>query len=253
MLLRGMFVLAMALPVKATLARAEPLPPVAETVVLLHGIGSRSWEMARIEADLSRAGYRVLNLTYPSRELDLEKLGGEWLPAQLQKHHVSTIAPLNFVTHSMGGIVVRSWLKQRGAPANLRRVVMITPPNAGSAVADRLSRFAWFRWFWGANGQRLGTGADSLPRSLGPWPAEAVELGIIAGDRALNPVFSHWLAEPNDGSVTVASARLAGMADFRVLHHSHTVILWRRETLTQIRAFLHDGRFAAAPPPTGDS
>lgn len=224
-------------------AEMVPVPSQGETVVLLHGLGMRSWAMGRLEANLSQAGYRVLNLSYPSRKLAIEKLGGEWLPSQLRQQGVTTTDRVHFVTHSMGGIVVRMWLRECGVPANLGRVVMVAPPNAGSAVADRLKNFGPFRWFMGSNALRLGTGANSVPRSLGPWPPQAGQLGVIAGDRSVNPLFSHWLHEPNDGAVTVANARLAGMSDFIVLHHSHTWLQWRGETGTQVRAFLREGKF----------
>lgn len=219
------------------------VPATPETVVLLHGLGLRGWAMGRLEAGLAREGYRVINLTYPSRTMPLEQLAGEWLPAQLSQHGVAEATRLHFVTHSMGGIVVRMWLRAQGAPSNLGRVVMLAPPNGGSAVADRMKKFAPFRAYLGLNGSRLGTDDASIPRSLGPWPAGAGELGVIAGDRSINPLFSAWLQEPNDGAVAVTTTRLAGMSDFIVLHHSHTMLPWRGETLRCVWAFLRDGRF----------
>lgn len=218
----------------------------AGTVVLLHGIGLRSWTLCRLERALTRDGYRVVNLTYPSRTMPIEKIGGEWLPAKLREHGVGG-ERLYFVTHSMGGIVVRMWLRESGVPANLTRVVMLAPPNRGSAVADRMKGLRFFRWFLGPNGFRLGTDENSVPRSLGPWPKGAGELGVIAGDRSINPLFSAWLENPDDGAVTVENTRLEGMSDFIVLHHSHTMLAWRGETLQQVSAFLRHGHFTSAP------
>lgn len=212
--------------------------------MLLHGLGLRSWAMWPLERTLAREGYHVINLTYPSRRLPLEKLGGEWLPARLREHGVTEAPRVHFVTHSMGGIVLRVWLHGQAVPPNFGRVVMLAPPNAGSEVVDRLKNFPPFRWITSVNGARLGTGGDSLPRTLGPWPAASGELGIIAGDRTFNPLFHAWLPGPNDGQVPVSSARLDGMSDFLVLHHSHTWLAWRGETLAQVRAFLRHGRFS---------
>jgi triacylglycerol lipase len=232
-------------------ARVSSTAPPGETVVLLHGLGLRGWSMARLEHALARDGYRVVNLTYPSLTMPLEKIGGEWLPARLRDAGVPDDARLHFVTHSMGGVVVRSWLRECGTPANLGRVVMIAPPNSGSEVADRLKSFPPFRWFTGVNGGRLGTAVNSVPRGLGPWPTNAGELGVIAGDRSLNPLFSAWLPGPDDGKVSVASARLEGMHDFVVLHHSHTWLQWRRDSVTATQTFLRGGRFSinSAPSP----
>lgn len=234
---------AMKLLAGISLAQPATTAPAPETVVLLHGIGLRNWAMWRLASNLRSEGYRVINLTYPSRRMTLDQLGREWLPAQLRQHGVDETGRFHVVTHSMGGIVVRSWLHARGAPRNLGRVVMLAPPNHGSAAADRLKKSAVIRWYMGPNLSRLGTGEDSLPLALGPWPATESKLGVIAGDRVINPLFSSWLGEANDGAVTVRSARLEGMSEFLVLHHSHTLLAWRADTLRQVRAFLRDGFF----------
>jgi triacylglycerol lipase len=223
---------------------AASLFPSAETVVLLHGIGLRSWSLWRIEMHLRCEGYRVVNLTYPSRRLPLEELGRSWLPAELKRRGVDEQERLSFVTHSMGGIVVRAWLRETGVPANLGRVVMLAPPNHGSIAADRTSQSRAFRWFMGPNLDRLGTGANSLPLELGAWPAKKSPLGIVAGDRTINPLFSSWLKEPNDGAVTIRSAQLEGMSDFLVLHHSHTVLAWRADTIAAVKTFLRTRAFS---------
>jgi hypothetical protein len=81
---------------------------------------------------------------------------------------------------------------------------MLAPPNAGSEIPDRFAGVALFRWLTGANGHRLGTGRNSLPRALGPWPAPSADLGIIAGDHPMNPVLGAGVPRPNDGKVSVA-------------------------------------------------
>lgn len=245
-------------------AVTAPTPPAtaaaSETVVLLHGLGLGGWAMQRLATALTRDGYRVVNLSYPSRSVPLETLARGWLPAQLAAHHTAAAPRLHFVTHSMGGILVRTWLaEQRRAgtppPANLGRVVMIAPPNQGSAVAQKLETFPPFRWFTGVNGRRLGTTPDSLPLTLGPWPFASPtptalaaspatgQLGIIAGDVSLNPLFSAWLGGPDDGKVTVASTHLAGETAHRVLPHSHTWLQWRADTHRAVSTFLRTGRF----------
>jgi hypothetical protein len=235
-------------------ARAmTPPPPVAtaaapETVVLLHGLGLGGWAMQRLAASLTREGYRVVNLTYPSRTASLETLARDWLPAQLAAHTTAAAPRVHFVTHSMGGILLRAWLAEEsraGAPlpANLGRTVMLAPPNAGSEAADRLGKLRLFRWFFGPNLVRLGTAADALPASLGPWPAMGCELGIIAGDRSVNPLCSVWVPAPNDGPVSVARSHLGGEHAHRVLPASHTGILWRADTARATAAFLRQGRF----------
>jgi hypothetical protein len=209
--------------------------------------------MSRLASALEREGYRVLNLSYSSRKRTIESLANDWLPGELDKAGLAppTLAAnarVHFVTHSMGGIMVRLWLRDRGIPPHLGRVVMLAPPNAGSEVPDRLATFPPFRWFTGVNGPRLGVGPDSLPRTLGPWPASAPELGVIAGNRSLNPLFSSWLTGANDGKVTVTSTHLAGEKDHLVLPYSHTWLGWRQETIAQVVAFVAKGQFIRRDP-----
>lgn len=212
--------------------------PREETVVLLHGMGRTNLSMLRLANALEREGYQVVNVSYPSRTQSLEKLATEWLPAQ-----IPTDRRVHFVTHSLGGILVRVWLSECGAPANLGRVVMLAPPNAGSEIADRFANFPPYHWITGTNGRRLGTAGDSLPNALGPWPSAESDLGVIAGGKVLNPLLGNLLPRPNDGKVSVAATHLVGERDHVVMPYSHTWLGWRRATLAQVSAFLRTGSF----------
>jgi len=217
-----------------------------ELVVMLHGLNVTHHTMGRIARALDAAGYRVANPTYPTRAMPFEQIATEWLPQLLDAHNAAAAPRLHFVTHSMGGIVVRLWLHEKGAPANLARIVMIAPPNQGSEVPDHLRGNALSRFLTGINGARLGTDAGSVPvrlaRSPEKFPA-GVELGIIAGNRWINPLFLPWFKGESDGTVSVASTRLAGMRDHIVMPHSHTGIIARTAVAAQVIAFLRDGKF----------
>jgi pimeloyl-ACP methyl ester carboxylesterase len=229
-------------PVPSTPASVRPAP--REKVILLHGLGRTRWSFWRVEQALRHDGYEVVNHTYPSRAHPIEVLARDHLAPLMAAQGIAS--RLHLVTHSMGGIVLRCYLRDHPVP-NLGRVVMLAPPNAGSELADRLKPTWLYRTINGPAGQQLGT--EDLPRALGPWPAYRGELGIIAGDRSLNPLFSSWLPGPGDGKVTVARTRLAGMADFTVVPVSHTWLAWRRAVISQIRAFLRSGRFIRENPP----
>ncbi len=214
-----------------------------EAVVLLHGMGRTKVSMLRLAAALRRDGYRVINLSYPSRTVPVETLATDWLPRELRAAGALEAPRLHFVTHSLGGIVVRCWLRDLPESVRMGRVVMLAPPNAGSEVTDAFNAFPPYRWVTGVNGRRLGTDAAALPATLGPWPSARAELGVIAGDRSLNPLFAALLPGPGDGKVTVAATHLAGERGHVVVHHSHTWLGWRADTIAQARAFLRDGRF----------
>jgi pimeloyl-ACP methyl ester carboxylesterase len=219
---------------------AQP-PPSSEAVVLLHGVVMPALAMHHLAQALAIAGYRVSNLPYPSRSLTIEQLACDYLPAQLHACGADAAPRLHFVAHSMGGLIVRLFLQEH-KPANLGRVVLLAPPNTGSPVADRLSRFAPCRWLIGPNLPRLGSSTvDAITLKLTP---PDYEVGIIAGNMSINPVFSSWQNGPNDGVVSVASARLAGARDFLVVPYSHTLMLWRAAAAAQVLAFLRTGQFS---------
>jgi hypothetical protein len=146
---------------------------------------------------------------------------------------------INFVTHSMGGILVRYYLENYEVP-HLGRVVMLSPPNQGSEVVDKLKESPIFQWINGPAGQQLGTDADSIPKTLGP---PNYELGIITGDRSINPILSLLIPGKDDGKVSVKNAKLAGMKDFLVVHKTHPLIMNDEEVLQQVTAFLKKGMF----------
>lgn len=196
--------------------------------------------MKRIEWALVDRGYRVVNVAYPSTRFAVEPLAEKHLLPALQEVEKSAPGRIHFVTHSLGGILLRQYLATHTL-THLGRVVMLGPPNRGSEVCDALKHWSCYRLCVGPSGQQLGTGERDLPRALGP---ARFEVGIIAGDRSFNPVFSRLLPGPGDGKVSVASARLEGMTDFLVVHHSHTWLPWRKAVIQQVVGFLETGRFA---------
>ena len=209
-------------------------------VVLLHGIARTSASMRPLQRALTGAGFSVLNLDYRSRHLPLAALAESIRPA-VERFAAATVGETHLVAHSMGGLLARIYLA-RHRPARLGSVVMLGTPNAGSEVADRLGHFALYRVVFGPAGQDLVTAqGPELRTSLGEvdYP-----LGVIAGDRPLNPFASSlFLPGPNDGKVTVASTRLRGMADHIVIGTSHTRLIGHPEAVAQAIAFLRHGAF----------
>lgn len=219
-----------------------------ELAVVLHGLACPHHIMWRIARVLNTEGFRVARKTYPSRTTPLEKLATQWLPQLLDQHHAAGAPRIHFVTHSMGAILLRLWLRDLPAPQNLGRIVMIAPPNHGSEIPDHLDKNPFFRLLTGVNGPRLGTHDNSLPLQLSQSPLPpGVEVGIIAGRRTCNPLFAAWIGGASDGKVSVKSTRLDGMRDHIILPRSHTSILMSRETCTQTVHFLREGKFLHHP------
>jgi pimeloyl-ACP methyl ester carboxylesterase len=206
-------------------------------VVLLHGLAGTSIQFRKMQRALQRAGFATLNLGYQSRKRSLEALAEDIHPAIAR--FAEEVSELHFVTHSMGGLLARTYLA-RHHYTHLARVVMLGPPNNGSEVADLLKDLAPYRAFFGPAGQQVGTQRSERLAGL-PSPCE---VGIIAGNRTISPIVSFFiLPRPNDGKVSVASTKLEGMADHIVLKTSHTLMLLRRDAIEQTIFFLREGRF----------
>lgn len=224
---------------------AEPAGGAGGRVLLLHGIARRAASLGRMERALRQDGYATLNLDYAARQRSLEALAAE-VAAAAREFLEARDGSLHIVAHSMGGLLARVLVTRHRPPA-LGRVVMLGTPNGGSEVADLLCRNALYRRFFGPAGAQLVTCPDdALRAALGPvdYP-----LGVIAGDRSLN-LLASWLvlSGPDDGRVRVARTRVAGMADHRVLHVTHPLMMRDPEVIRQTLHFLRHGRFAGPAP-----
>ena len=208
-------------------------------VVLLHGIGVGSWSLKRLERALQRRGFATLNLGYASRKKPLEALAEDIHPP-IAAFAEQCGGSIHFVAHSMGGLLARVYIANH-RPARLARVVMLGTPNGGSEVADLLKDLSIYRGIFGPAGLQLSTAQDGVLAALPP-PDYAV--GIIAGCRTIAPIASLLvLPRPNDGRVSVASSKLANMADHVVVKASHTGLPSHPAAIDQTIAFLGAGRF----------
>lgn len=215
-------------------ARAEP-----EAVILLHGLARSSSSMERLEAALEFEGYSVVNVDYASRTAPIAVLARDALQRGLSDPRVARAPRIHLVTHSLGGLLVRRYLKDQPLP-RLGRVVMLGPPNGGSELVDVLGTWRIFGWINGPAGAELGTGEGSVPCGLGPVE---FELGVIAGDRSINGINSLILPGMDDGKVTVERTRVAGMKDHVVVPVSHPFLMKDRTVIALTIRFLRHGRF----------
>jgi pimeloyl-ACP methyl ester carboxylesterase len=208
-------------------------------VVLLHGLARTSASMNRMERELNEAGFETCNISYPSRRHTIETLATEHVLPQIEECLGVGEMPIDFVTHSMGGLIVR-YLAETELADRMGRVVMLSPPNGGSQIVDKLGDWWLFEVVNGPAGSEMGTDSESLPRQLGP---PDYEVGVIAGTRSINLILSALIEGEDDGKVSVENARLEGMTDFLVMPASHTFIMRKRRAIEQAIHFLENGAF----------
>jgi len=211
----------------------------SECVILLHGLLRTANSMVKLEKELEKNGFHVANIDYPSRKDPVEELANVAVAAGLDQCAEAEASPVNFVTHSLGGILVRQYYSHHD-PANVHRVVMLGPPNQGSEVVDNLKDVPGFELLNGPAGMQLGTDQDGIPGELGPVN---FEVGIIAGTRSINWILSTVLPNPDDGKVSVVSTQVEGMCGFVALPVTHPFLMRNDAVISEAITFLKSGRF----------
>jgi len=209
----------------------------ASCVVLLHGLARTSSSMEDLEKALVHEGFSVVNEGYPSREHSIETL------ADLAIRPALKLCPenmaVNFVTHSLGGILVRQYLSNQDIK-NLNQVVMLGPPNGGSEVVDKFKDLPGFHFINGDAGLQLGTGPLSIPKTLG---RANFDVGIIAGTRSINWILSSLIPKVDDGKVSVQNTKLEGMNQHIEMPVTHTFMMSNQKVINQVIHYLNHGSF----------
>lgn len=222
----------------AFIPRARAATP--EHVILLHGLARTNASMVSMANTLRDAGYVVQNVDYPSRTAPTDELAEKAIGPALASARAAGAIRVHFVTHSLGGILVRAYLAKHPVP-ELGRVVMLGPPNQGSEVVDRIGSWWIFRAINGPAGNELGTDPKSVPNQLGPvnYP-----VGVIAGSRSINWINSAMIPGTDDGKVSIEHTKVAGMTDHIVVAASHPFLMKNPAAIRQVLQFLANGRFA---------
>lgn len=224
--------------------RLAPAGP--HLVILLHGMGRSPYLFRGMERELRAAGYDAVAINYPSLTRDIA--GHADQIAHLLEG-AGDVEKVSFVTHSLGGLVVRELLSRNASWRNrmsLGRVVMIAPPNQGSALAESLAVLRPYHWIGGPAASEIAAGPPfaSVPATL--------ELAVIAGGTADGRGFNPLLPGNDDGVVTVSETDLHGARDRLVVPALHTVIAGDPATIDATLSFLETGRLHSSDPAEKD-
>ena len=208
-----------------------------QTVVLLHGLSRTSRSLRPMAKALQAEGYKVCNIDYPSRYFTVKKLAIDFVLPRI-KECASGEQKLNFVTHSLGGIIVRS-LNMELEEFPVGRVVMLSPPNQGSEAVDLLSNAWGFNTLAGPAGASLGTDENSVANTL---PIPFMPFGIIAATSSNSPM-SWIIPGDDDGKVTLERMRLQGMSDYLEVKTTHSFMMTNKQVIQATIDFLQTEKF----------
>lgn len=218
-------------------------------VILLHGLSRSARAMRRLEKQIATAGYRTLNWDYPGRRNSLPALVDMFREALAGLDEADK--KVHFVTHSLGGLIVRGALTKEPALVHPGRIVMIGPPNKGVELPGQKRFRKVLGWLYGRPLLDVAGPSEIMDR-LGVPEAD---LGIIAGTRQfdwVNP--SSWVTgwlhrhRRHDGTVEVERTQLDEMDDFIEVDASHTFICDDPEVVRQVVYFLEHGEFSPLMP-----
>jgi pimeloyl-ACP methyl ester carboxylesterase len=211
----------------------------SECVVLLHGWGQATNAMDKLDKTLGRAGFKVVNSKYSTRRNPIEVLAKDTIEANVIKCRQAATKTIHFVTHSMGGILLRYYLEQEEID-DLGKVVMLGPPNKGADLVDYLDFIPGFKFLSGPTGAKLGTDKDSIPNLLGPVN---FNLGVIAGNTNINPLKYLFNRGLSDSVVSVENTRIEGMNAHIVLPVTHQLMMRNDEVIDHAIHYLKTGSF----------
>ncbi|PQO35290.1 hypothetical protein C5Y96_09655 [Blastopirellula marina] len=193
-----------------------------ERVILIHGLSGNRWVLGPLNRFLKKHHYLPSRWCYRSVGNSVTN-HAQRLKAFLEEEADSR-EPLHFVTHSMGGIILRAVL----ADTNWQRpgrLVMLAPPNHGSNVAALASR--GLHYLCPALSD-ISTSPDSLVHRL-PM-VQSLDTGVIAATQDL--------------LVHLESTYIGNQVDHVLVPCGHNRILRHPESLQEILHFLKNGRFS---------
>lgn len=197
--------------------------------------------MSKISKVLAEHNYPVLNPGYPSREYSIEVLSELVISQSLEYCRARGAERIHFVTHSLGGILVRQYL-ELARISEFGRFVMLGPPNQGSELVGVYRNLPGFKHVVGPVGGQLVTNLGSVPGKLGSLTVDA---GIISGTSTANPWTSLFLPNPNDGKVSVSSTNANGMCAHVQLPVSHRFMSRDNRVINNVLAYLASGCFSS--------
>lgn len=209
-------------------------PMTGKVVILVHGIFRSAKAFKKMVAPLEKEGYTVIGFDYPSARIEIPD-SADYLRKVIES--LKGVTEINFVVHSMGGLVVRSYLT-KGADKRIHRMVMLGVPNLGAHLAGKLQENVLFKALYGPAGKQMRNGLDGFAKKL---PTPKFDFAIIAGGNGTDKGNNPLVPGDDDWVVSVANTRLPGAADFMRVDRIHSLLTSSDETVAATKRFLKTG------------
>jgi len=210
-----------------------------ECVILIHGLGRTKSSMNKLKKEFSKNDFDVVNWSYNSMTKNITS--NAFILYSLFRSQQIFHDKVYFVTHSLGGLIVRCMMKTFNIYA-LDGLVMIAPPNNGSSYAKYLFKNNFIKNIIGPAGKELINIEHinkicAVPKS---------NLMVIAGIKSLSIVNPNsWISqfilnESNDGTVTFKETILPLMDKFITVNSTHTNIMKNPITIKEAVDFIKE-------------
>ena len=215
--------------------RRRKLPPMSgRAVIIIHGIVRSSKSFSAMQKSLEADGSIVVPFDYPSTRVKISE-SSNYLHSVLES--LEGVEQIDFVVHSMGGLLVRSYLKNHRDP-RIGKMVMLGVPNLGARMATILKDVTLFNLVFGPAGQELIDDPDGFIAGL---PSPDFPFAVIAGARGTPAGFNPLIPGDDDGTVSVDATRLPGAADFMTTPAIHSFLMGDANVIAATRRFLSSG------------
>ena len=208
--------------------------------ILCHGFNRSGGDMGFMGAGLEALGIGNVAVSLPLTFRSLDYCAG------LLRERVLCAAKgfkaVDFVGHSMGGLVIRACINRFGIK-RARRCVFIATPHLGSPIARAVRLIPLYaRVVKPINALQPSTENSHLIAHAG------VEIGVIWGSRNAALLGRLFLRGESDGRVEARSAWSADAKDATALPFGHKEIHRKKEAVILTARFLRSGSFGSRGP-----
>lgn len=212
-----------------------------EITLILPGIFRTRLAFSKMNKYLRSKGHNTIILSYSSYRQSIKE--NAKTINTIINNFSQNIKRVNFITYSIGGLVLRELLSLPGDWCNrikVGRIVQIAPPNQGSQIAYKLSKYFLFRLILGKSLK------DMLPDKVKLFPAFSsdIEFGIIAGFKGSEKGYNHLSKCDNDGFISVRETKLSGASDYSFFRLPHFSLLFSQDVLEVTNRYLKHGHFS---------